>query len=78
MDPPCSGSGMTNRLSLYGGFEGEVNEDNDRLYKLCGLQFKLLSHAMRDFPSAKRIVYSTCSLHQDENERVRLQQYKFS
>lgn len=49
---------------------GEVNEDKDRLYKLCGLQFKLLSHAMRDFPSAKKIVYSTCSLYQEENERV--------
>lgn len=65
LDPSCSGSGMLNR------FESEVrNKDNGRLFKLAGLQHKLLTHAMTSFPNAKRIVYSTCSVYAEENEEV--------
>lgn len=73
LDPPCSGSGMTNRLALYGGTTGEVNEDDSRMCKLSGLQYKMLKHAMTQFPHAKKITYSTCSLHQEENEKVCMQ-----
>lgn len=41
-----------------------------RLAKLTSLQEKFLKHAMNAFPKAKRIVYSTCSLYPEENERV--------
>lgn len=41
-----------------------------RLAKLTSLQEKFLKHAMNAFPKAKRIVYSTCSLFPEENERV--------
>lgn len=65
LDPSCSGSGMLNR------FESDVrNKDSGRLYKLAGLQHKLLTHAMTSFPNAKRIVYSTCSVYPEENEEV--------
>ncbi|XP_055617016.1 28S rRNA (cytosine-C(5))-methyltransferase isoform X2 [Toxorhynchites rutilus septentrionalis] len=64
IDPSCSGSGMVSRLKL--------NEETDkqRLYKLGGLQYKLLCHAMNAFPAAKRIVYSTCSIYPEENEEI--------
>ena len=65
LDPSCTGSGMLNR------FESEVrNKDSSRLYKLAGLQHKLLTHAMVSFPHVKRIVYSTCSVYPEENEEV--------
>lgn len=44
--------------------------DENRLEKLTSLQEKFLKHAMNSFPKAKRIVYSTCSLYPEENERV--------
>jgi 25S rRNA (cytosine2278-C5)-methyltransferase len=65
LDPSCSGSGMLNR------FESEVrNKDSSRLYKLAGLQHKLLTHALTSFPNVKRVVYSTCSVYPEENEEV--------
>ncbi|XP_055537402.1 28S rRNA (cytosine-C(5))-methyltransferase [Wyeomyia smithii] len=64
IDPSCSGSGMVDRLKL----NEEV--DKQRLYKLGGLQYKLLCHAMNAFPAAKRIVYSTCSIYPEENEEI--------
>ena len=62
LDPSCSGSGRMNQLNE------EIDES--RLYKLQGLQYKLLKHALTTFPSATRIVYSTCSLREEENEKV--------
>lgn len=63
VDPSCSGSGIMNRME-------KTEKDPDRLYKLAGLQIKLLCHAMKNFPDAKKIVYSTCSLFAEENEEV--------
>ncbi|KAI5634669.1 16S rRNA methyltransferase rsmB/F domain-containing protein [Phthorimaea operculella] len=62
LDPSCSGSGM--QLSVHNYVE------DTRLAKLTSLQEKFLKHAMNAFPNAKRIVYSTCSLFPEENERV--------
>ncbi|XP_035918198.1 28S rRNA (cytosine-C(5))-methyltransferase-like [Anopheles stephensi] len=64
LDPSCSGSGMLQRQ-----FEKD-EVDQHRLYKLGGVQYKLLSHAMNAYPNARRIVYSTCSVHTIENEEV--------
>jgi putative methyltransferase len=33
-------------------------------------QFKILSKALSDFPVARYVVYSTCSVYQEENEQV--------
>ncbi|EON98121.1 putative nol1 nop2 sun family protein [Phaeoacremonium minimum UCRPA7] len=42
---------------------------NARLASLSSFQLTLLLHAFR-FPAAKRITYSTCSVHVEENEGV--------
>lgn len=44
--------------------------EDTRLAKLTSLQEKFLKHAMNAFPKAKRIIYSTCSIYPEENERV--------
>lgn len=68
LDPPCSGSGMTNRLSV--SMQGSSEMEPDRLYKLGGLQIKMLVHALQNYPKAVRLVYSTCSMYPEENEHV--------
>ncbi|KAH8369304.1 hypothetical protein KR009_007523 [Drosophila setifemur] len=65
VDPSCSGNGMQNRISVC-----DEQKDDKRLYKLAGLQIKILSHAMTAFPDVKRIAYCTCSLWKEENEQV--------
>uniref|UniRef100_A0A0E0IY86 SAM-dependent MTase RsmB/NOP-type domain-containing protein n=1 Tax=Oryza nivara TaxID=4536 RepID=A0A0E0IY86_ORYNI len=42
---------------------------SSRIRKLSAFQRKALSHAL-SFPSVERVVYSTCSIHQAENEDV--------
>lgn len=53
--------------------ESTVNESDEklkaRLTNLSSFQLRLLQHAMR-FPAARRITYSTCSTHAEENEHV--------
>ncbi|XP_053131285.1 28S rRNA (cytosine-C(5))-methyltransferase [Hemicordylus capensis] len=41
----------------------------ERLQALAGFQWKMLAHALR-FPALQRLVYSTCSVHREENEDV--------
>ncbi|NXQ35204.1 NSUN5 methyltransferase, partial [Alaudala cheleensis] len=41
----------------------------ERLQALAGFQRRVLNHAL-SFPALWRLVYSTCSLHQEENEDV--------
>lgn len=45
------------------------NMDEERLQKLSNLQTHIVERAM-SFPAARRITYSTCSLHTIENEMV--------
>ncbi|SCV00897.1 LAME_0G12706g1_1 [Lachancea meyersii CBS 8951] len=40
-----------------------------RLQKLSSFQFEIVRYAL-SFPSAKKLVYSTCSIHAEENERI--------
>ncbi|GMN36056.1 hypothetical protein TIFTF001_005710 [Ficus carica] len=74
LDPSCSGSGTASvRLdhllpSYAAGRTGDA-ADEERLNKLAAFQKKALEHAF-SFPAVKRIVYSTCSIHQTENEDV--------
>ncbi|KAM0463776.1 hypothetical protein ACHAO4_000499 [Trichoderma viride] len=54
------------------GNETVVKSEKDleaRLEALSAFQLTLLQHAFR-FPRAKKITYSTCSIHSQENERV--------
>jgi len=67
VDPSCSGSGMTSRLTI----DGKKEKPNPgRLEKLSGLQIIILKHALTHFPQAKRVVYSTCSVYPQENQYV--------
>jgi putative methyltransferase len=80
VDPSCSGSGIFGR----GFIEQDEEEENDdtsnddagvnpseqeRLLKLAGFQYKIVKHAL-SFPKARVVVYSTCSIHAQENEHV--------
>ncbi|CCG20470.1 hypothetical protein CORT_0A00790 [Candida orthopsilosis Co 90-125] len=63
VDPSCSGSGIFGRAS-------DEEESNDqRLEKLASFQVIIMKHAL-SFPNARKVVYSTCSIHAEENERV--------
>lgn len=64
LDPPCSGSGMTNRINIF-----EENSE-ERLIQLQTLQSKMLIFALKNFPNAKKLIYSTCSINVEENEQV--------
>ncbi|CAN6850123.1 unnamed protein product [Brassica oleracea] len=72
LDPSCSGSGtITDRLDhlLPSHSADNTNYDSLRLHKLAVFQKKALAHAL-SFPQVERVVYSTCSIHQIENEDV--------
>ncbi|KAM6156140.1 28S rRNA (cytosine-C(5))-methyltransferase isoform 2-T2 [Rhynchocyon petersi] len=66
LDPSCSGSGMLTRQLEEPGTGAPSKE---RLQALAGFQQRALCHALT-FPSLQRLVYSTCSLCQEENEDV--------
>ena len=67
LDPSCSGSGIVNQPDRVADAEGD--DDEKRIESLSNFQLVALKHAM-SFPNVDRIVYSTCSLHQRENEDV--------
>ena len=70
VDPSCSGSGMVGQWS--GDVPGRAADEEDqasRLRQLQAFQVAAVSHAMR-FPAVFRVVYSTCSVHAEENEGV--------
>ncbi|XP_058536895.1 28S rRNA (cytosine-C(5))-methyltransferase [Ochotona princeps] len=66
LDPSCSGSGMVTRQLEQ---PGEGPPSKERLQALAGFQLRALCHALA-FPALQRLVYSTCSLCQEENEDV--------
>lgn len=67
LDPSCSGSGIVNQPDRVADLDGNDNEK--RIESLSNFQLVALKHAM-SFPNVDRIVYSTCSKHQMENEDV--------
>ncbi len=78
LDPSCSGSGIVNSpdrivdASSNGNGNGSTIRDSsekNRIESLSNFQLVALKHAM-SFPQCERIVYSTCSIHQMENEDV--------
>jgi len=66
LDPSCSGSGIVNAPDRL----ADDGDSKDRIQSLCNFQLLALKHAMTSFPKVDRIVYSTCSLHEEENEQV--------
>ncbi|KAJ3692011.1 hypothetical protein LUZ60_012361 [Juncus effusus] len=71
LDPSCSGSGISaQRLDhLLPSYSKDNDFDDKRIEKLSAFQRMALEHAL-SFPSVERVVYSTCSIHQEENEDV--------
>ncbi|XP_071994183.1 28S rRNA (cytosine-C(5))-methyltransferase [Engystomops pustulosus] len=67
VDPSCSGSGMPDQMRVLTDEAG--SEKEERLQALSAFQRRALSHAL-SFPSVQYVVYSTCSIHQQENEDV--------
>lgn len=45
----------------------QVSEE--RIRKLSFVQYSLLNHAL-SFPNVQKVVYSTCSIYEEENEQV--------
>ncbi|XP_041859360.1 probable 28S rRNA (cytosine-C(5))-methyltransferase [Melanotaenia boesemani] len=66
LDPSCSGSGM---VCLRDNTSADQEKDQARLASLASFQLRCLNHGLR-FPRLKRLVYSTCSIHSQENEEV--------
>ncbi|XP_066274764.1 28S rRNA (cytosine-C(5))-methyltransferase-like isoform X1 [Branchiostoma lanceolatum] len=76
LDPSCSGSGITSRLDHLTDEEGSIS--TERLESLAQFQLSALRHAL-SFPAVRRVAYSTCSVHRQENEDVvqaALQEYE--
>ncbi|XP_021353541.1 probable 28S rRNA (cytosine-C(5))-methyltransferase isoform X2 [Mizuhopecten yessoensis] len=67
VDPSCSGSGIVSRMNEI--IDDPSTSSSQRLDTLSNFQVTMLKHAMK-FPNVKRVVYSTCSIHAEENEEV--------
>ncbi|XP_040009851.1 probable 28S rRNA (cytosine-C(5))-methyltransferase [Xiphias gladius] len=66
LDPSCSGSGM---VCLRDNTSADQGTDQARLASLASFQLRCLNHSLT-FPRLKRLAYSTCSIHSQENEEV--------
>jgi len=67
VDPSCTGSGIVSRLSHL--TDNSKSSSYTRLQSLSRFQLSILNHAL-SFPNACRVVYSTCSVNEQENELV--------
>jgi 16S rRNA (cytosine967-C5)-methyltransferase len=65
LDAPCSGSGTVGRK-----VDVRWSITEERLRELIALQLLLIKAAARFVRSQGVLVYSTCSIDQDENERI--------
>ncbi|CAO1634379.1 unnamed protein product [Parajaminaea phylloscopi] len=81
LDPSCSGSGITGRLDWLTTKNETSENDNaeadtatdseeERLRKLSDVQLRMIEHAFVSCPKLERLVYSTCSVHHQEDEDV--------
>lgn len=66
LDAPCSGSGTISfaDFNTYKNFSAKLVE------KSCKSQIALLNKAINILKQGKELVYSTCSILQDENENI--------
>ncbi|KAI4824433.1 hypothetical protein KUCAC02_012944 [Chaenocephalus aceratus] len=67
LDPSCSGSGMV--CLRDDASSADQEKVKARLAALACFQLRCLNHGLK-FPRLKRLVYSTCSIHSQENEGV--------
>ena len=65
LDPSCSGSGMMQKQTL------DVEPaSEERVKNLAEFQHRIIKHSIETFKNLKKVVYSTCSIHKEENEYV--------
>lgn len=78
LDPSCSGSGMVGRvdhLAMQSAADAEQEKDTaalsegERIERLQTFQIDCLKHAL-SFSNVQLVSYSTCSIHDKENEQV--------
>lgn len=62
-------SNNNNNLEKTSSSSSSSTADPARLTKLANLQTRIVTHAFH-FPAARRVSYSTCSIHVQENEAV--------
>jgi putative methyltransferase len=67
LDPSCSGSGIINTPDRI--MDEAYETCQKRIKALASFQLLALKHAM-SFPQVRHIVYSTCSIQEEENEQV--------
>jgi len=64
LDAPCSGSGTLN-------LEEDITSFNEELVKRsCQIQHELLKKAIKLLKSNHEMIYSTCSILKEENEKI--------
>ena len=68
LDPSCSASGVVSRVDVALAENDAI--DSTRVERLSQIQRKMLCHALISFKNCRRVVYSTCSIHEAENENV--------
>ena len=66
LDPSCSGSGLLDRPQSQR--TAKSARERQRVRTLSHFQLQMLRHALRF--GARRVVYSTCSIHREEDEEV--------
>ena len=66
LDPSCSGSGVARDLNR---FQNEDESSAERLEKLRTFQIQAIKKAM-SYPNVDLVLYSTCSIFEEENEQV--------
>ncbi|EIE18290.1 S-adenosyl-L-methionine-dependent methyltransferase [Coccomyxa subellipsoidea C-169] len=73
VDPSCSGSGTTlSRMDFLlpsHAAQHSPRSEGDRIERLARFQEAVVLHALT-LPALQRLVYSTCSVHERENEAV--------
>jgi putative methyltransferase len=47
-----------------------IEDEKEKVKQLAAEQLALVTHSLTAFPNCKRVVYSTCSINQEENENV--------
>ncbi|TFF97918.1 MAG: hypothetical protein EU547_03015 [Promethearchaeota archaeon] len=65
VDPPCSGTGTFSRRPI-----SKWNEHNKNLKLITSIQWNLLENAIKVVKKGGFLVYSTCSITLEENEKL--------